>query len=203
MFGGAGDCLRTYRRKFCVARLAADSFLGRASVYQQGFDNPTVNYTRPFGAAYWQDSWALRPGFTLNFGLRYELDAQYKPLNTDKDNFAPRVSFAWDPFKDHKTVVRGGFGLFYGPIDDQITSVVDYLGVVDPNHNRVTDFTTCGPVTSNACFRQIAQIFTTFNANPRCLLRARIIFSRRCSRKERLRAQRRRLGRLLALRLVI
>ena len=150
--------------------------LGAPQFYQQGFDNPTVNYTRPFGAAYWQDSWALRPGFTLNFGLRYELDAQYKPLNTDKDNFAPRVSFAWDPFKDHKTVVRGGFGLFYGPIDDQITSVVDYLGVVDPNHNRVTDFTTCGPVTSNACFRQIAQIFTTFNANPAVITSANNIF---------------------------
>jgi hypothetical protein len=133
--------------------------LGLPQFYQQGFDNPTVSYTRPFVAAYWQDSWALRSNFTLNFGVRYELDAQYKPLNTDKDNFAPRVSFAWDPFKDHKTVVRGGFGIFYGPIDDQITTVVRYLGVVDPNHNRVTDFTTCGPVTSNACFRQIAQLF--------------------------------------------
>ncbi|HVS88712.1 MAG TPA: TonB-dependent receptor [Candidatus Acidoferrum sp.] len=118
--------------------------LGLPQFYQQGFDNPTVSYTRPFMAAYWQDSWAMRSNFTLNFGVRYELDAQYKPLNTDKDNFAPRVSFAWDPFKDHKTVVRGGFGIFYGPIDDQITTVVKYLGNVNG-------------------FRQIAQVFIPLN----------------------------------------
>jgi hypothetical protein len=116
---------------------------GLPQFYQQGFDNPIVNYTRPYAAVYWQDSWAMRSNFTLNFGVRYELDVQYGNLNTDKDNFAPRVSFAWDPFKDHKTVIRGGFGLFYGPIDRQITDVVNYLGVVNG-------------------FRQIAQVFVPF-----------------------------------------
>ncbi len=31
----------------------------------------------------------------------------------DKNNFAPRLGFAWDPRSDHKTSVRGGFGIFY------------------------------------------------------------------------------------------
>ena len=118
--------------------------LGLPQFYQQGFDNPVTNYARPFGAAYWQDSWSLRSNLTLNFGVRYELDGQYGNLNTDKDNFAPRVSFAWDPFKDHKTAVRGGFGIFYGPIDRQITDVVNYLGIVKG-------------------FRQIAQVFIPIN----------------------------------------
>ncbi len=114
--------------------------LGLPQFYQQGFDNPVYSANRPFGAFYWQDSWAIRPNFTLNFGLRYELDAQYGNLNTDKDNFAPRVSFAWDPFKDHKTVLRGGYGIFYSPVYAQIPNVVQSLGSVNG-------------------FRQIAQVF--------------------------------------------
>src|SRR5262249_22999357 len=61
---------------------------------------------------------------------RYELDSQYGQLNTDKDNFAPRVSFAWTPLKSQRLVVRGGFGIFYSPIYGQIADVVQTLGFV-------------------------------------------------------------------------
>jgi hypothetical protein len=132
--------------------------LGAPQFYQQGFDNPVYAVNRPFGAGYWQDSWAIRPNFTLNYGLRYEVDVQYGNLNTDKDNFAPRVSFAWDPFKDHKTVVRGGYGIFYSPVYAQIPNVVQTLGIVNG-------------------FRQIAQVFTTFNANPAVVTSANNIFA--------------------------
>src|SRR2546426_560998 len=72
--------------------------LGVPQFYEQGFGNPNYNYPRNFAAFFWQDSWKIRQNFTLNYGLRYELDSQYGPLKADKDNFAPRISFAWDPF---------------------------------------------------------------------------------------------------------
>ena len=117
--------------------LQAASF-GLPQVYQQGFgtsDYPA--YTRPLTGLYIEDSWAMTPGFTLNYGLRYEIDSQFLPLNTYYKDFAPRVSFAWDPFKDHKTVIRGGYGIFYGPIDSQIPQVDLSLGVLNKNRSTV------------------------------------------------------------------
>lgn len=134
-----------------VSPVALDSLqtvsLGLPQFYQQGFDNPTDANTRPYTAFYWQDSWAAHHNLTLNFGLRYELDTQYGNLNTDKNNFAPRFSFAWDPFKDHKTVVRGGFGIFYAPIYYNIPNVVRTLGIENG-------------------FRQIAQVFVPLTGVP-------------------------------------
>lgn len=105
--------------------------LGVPQFYEQGFGNPNYDYPRPFTALFWQDTWKITQNFTLNFGVRYELDSQYGPLKTDKDNFAPRVSFAWDPFKNHKTVIRGGFGIFYSQIYGQIGDVIQTLGNVN------------------------------------------------------------------------
>ena len=105
--------------------------LGLPAFYEQGFGNPKYIETRPFTALYWQDSWRIRPSLTLNYGLRYELDSQYGPLNTYKKDFAPRVSFAWSPGQDQKTVVRGAYGIFYSPIYAQIPNVVKTLGNVN------------------------------------------------------------------------
>ena len=112
--------------------------LGLPVFYQQGFGNPDYPaYTRPLTGLYIQDSWQVTPSFTLNFGVRYEIDSQFQPLNTYYGDVAPRISFAWDPFKDHKTVIRGGYGIFYGPIDSQIPQVDLSLGVLNKNRTTV------------------------------------------------------------------
>jgi hypothetical protein len=138
--------------------LQAASF-GIPQVYQQGFGNPTYPYyTRPLTSFYGQDSWKVTPSFTLNYGLRYDLDTQFAPLTTYKKDFGPRVSFAWDPANNHKTVVRGGYGIFYGPVDAQIPDVDLSLGVVNQNksatENRGSAGSQVGNLTSICGFSQ-------------------------------------------------
>ena len=84
---------------------------------------------------YFQDDWRVRHNLTLNLGLRYEmatvpteehnrlatLTSLYSPVihlgspyfqNPTKKDFSPRFGFAWTPFANGKTVLRGGFGIY-------------------------------------------------------------------------------------------
>ena len=129
-----------------ITPLQSASF-GLPEVYQQGFGDPTYPYyDRPLTSFYGQDSWKITPNFVLTYGLRYDLDTQFAPLTTYKKDFGPRVSFAWDPFKDHKTVLRGGYGIFYGPVDVQIPDVDLSLGVVNKNKSATENASGAGQV---------------------------------------------------------
>lgn len=139
---------------------------GLPVVYQQGFGNPVYPYyTRPWTALYWQDSWRIVPNFTLNYGLRYELDTQYAPLSTYKKNFGPRVSFAWDPFNDHKTVIRAGYGIFYSPIYEEIPAVDLSLGVLNANKSSVGNSTKAGQVNNLDAICGMTGAFGLFPGN--------------------------------------
>ena len=93
------------------------------------------NLRQTLAGGYVQDDWRFKPNLTLNLGLRYEMVtvptetsgklAVLRNLsdatphlgdpffeNPTKRNFEPRVGFAWDPFRNGKMAVRGGFGMF-------------------------------------------------------------------------------------------
>jgi hypothetical protein len=83
-----------------------------ASGFTQSFGNPVVPQTNPNIGFYAQDEWKVKPNLTLNAGVRYDLQF-LKSISTDANNISPRVGFAWSPFSDTQTIVRGSFGLFY------------------------------------------------------------------------------------------
>jgi hypothetical protein len=79
--------------------------------------------------AFWQKEFGLfaqdqimaRSNFSIALGLRYDK----QNFLGDKNNFSPRLSFAYSPDKKRKTVLRGGAGIFYdrtgiGPIADKL-----------------------------------------------------------------------------------
>lgn len=116
-------------------------------VYQQGFGSPAVDSFTYRYALYGQDTWKVRPNFTLTYGLRYSISDEpfYMPL--DKNDFQPRVGFSWDPFKDGKTVIRGGAGMFAGYTIYSVPNVTKTLsGFPGDNINIVLATATSAPL---------------------------------------------------------
>jgi len=96
---------------------------------------PMLYYENENYSFFVQDDWRIHPRVTINAGVRYDVSSTsrerdgrlrnfdpetgtYTPLgakvhNPDTNNIAPRVGFAWDVRGSQKTVVRGGYGLFY------------------------------------------------------------------------------------------
>ncbi|HEY0427804.1 MAG TPA: hypothetical protein VGC76_08475, partial [Pyrinomonadaceae bacterium] len=77
-----------------------------------------LSYSYNEAAAFVQDRWVINPKFTLDYGLRFDRDGI-----TGRNNFAPRVSFLFLPFKNDGTILRGGIGIFY----DRSLSTIGYF----------------------------------------------------------------------------
>ncbi len=88
---------------------------GFARNINQGFGNPNAQFNGQIIGLYLQDGVKLKPNLYMNFGIRYDYD-MLSGTPRDPNNIGPRFSFAYDPFKNGKTVIRGGGGLYYQPL---------------------------------------------------------------------------------------
>ncbi|MGE3176892.1 MAG: carboxypeptidase regulatory-like domain-containing protein, partial [Vicinamibacterales bacterium] len=112
-------------------------------------DSPFFVPQQYYAIGFVQDSWRASDRLTLELGLRYDFYSVVKEKNglarpffvednafatdpdnfydADRNNFAPRLSAAFE--LNPRTVVRGGFGIFYGPgqFEDRIQPIENYI----------------------------------------------------------------------------
>lgn len=115
----------------------ADLLLGQARSLS-ATTAPIIVWQQQAYSGFIQDDWKATPRLTLNLGLRYEYGTPYYGagenknvnfdfktgelvfptagdkyvINPDRNNFGPRLGFAWQAAPE-RVVVRGGFGMFY------------------------------------------------------------------------------------------
>jgi hypothetical protein len=106
--------------------------LGIPTSYIQGIGNSNHPFDNKPVAFFLQDSWRMNRHFTVNYGVRYDVEitplfapatavnaAAEKAVGVvegiprDYNNVAPRFGVAWDPSGNDKTVIRAGYGMFY------------------------------------------------------------------------------------------
>ena len=123
---------------------------GTYSSYRQSFGLPGITFAVRNYAAYGQDQWKPRSHITLSYGLRYDFEQLPDPvfpnpaipetmtLNQDRTNFGPRVGIAYDTKSDGKTILRAGYGMFYGLTPTgTIDNALRQTGLADPTQGTL------------------------------------------------------------------
>ena len=109
------DASVNYLGTFTFSSLA-DYEAARPATYTQRIGNPLVDYSNWDAGFFAQDDWRVSKNLTLSGGVREELQTHLG----DRWNVAPRAGLTWSPFKNGKTTVRAGGGIFYDWLDANV-----------------------------------------------------------------------------------
>ncbi|HVF27580.1 MAG TPA: carboxypeptidase-like regulatory domain-containing protein [Pyrinomonadaceae bacterium] len=112
---------------------------GGATQFQIAGGDPEASVSQVDLGAFIQDDWRVRPDLVLSFGFRYEAQT-----NVSRNlNFAPRLAFAWQPGAggggQAKSVIRGGFGIFYERFAEDLTLQANRFNGLNQQQFLVTD----------------------------------------------------------------
>ena len=99
------DDFTNYLGTFTFASLA-DYEAGRAMNYTRRVGDASVRYNNFQVGGYAQDDYRVARSLLLSYGVRYEAQT----LIHDQNNWSPRGTITWSPFKNGKTTIRGGYG---------------------------------------------------------------------------------------------
>ncbi len=83
--------------------------------FTQSIADPNVDLDDDILAFFVQDTWRVRTDVTISMGIRYDRENAFSRIvgvPDDTNNFAPRLGVIWDPYKDGRTAIRGGYGLY-------------------------------------------------------------------------------------------
>jgi hypothetical protein len=130
---------------------------GIAAQFLISSGTPLASISRVDVAPLFQDDWRVRPNLTVSLGLRYETQTNIH----DWHDIAPRLGFAWapggGPKGNGKTVIRGGFGIFYDRFDESLTLNADRFNGVNQQSYVVlnpTFYPNIPPLSSLAPYEQ-------------------------------------------------
>jgi hypothetical protein len=141
LFNGFGTYSYTSLANY-FTDLAAQNACGGKQCYNsfsQGLGLAGLEFSTNEYAFFAQDDWKILPRLSLSIGVRYEYQQLPSPvlgnpnlpqsahMPSDKNNIGPRIGFAWDVTGSGTTVLRGGYGLYYGRI---INSTI-FNGLID------------------------------------------------------------------------
>ena len=151
--------------------------------FTQSFGQQAVTFDTQEWAGFLQDTWRVRPGLTVNAGLRYEyeflplpqqpnaaLDAAFGKTGAtsvfpeDRNNFGPRLGVVWEPFGPGRGVVRAGYGLFYGRLPGATvrSALLDTAMATSTRHISITPTTVTNcPQVANQGFGYVCAFLTT------------------------------------------